>query len=192
MILGAEPRDGACAGETRLDPRGPGAPGRHRYPRRHRNGQRSRSHGTCAGENQADDGKLFAHPGVRGRRYRRRPFGARSFRPLWRGPVPDVDQTQCRAEGRQDLARSARAGLSVVSPGNPERVQNAQANARQYTSPQGGERDRETYLAAIDNIVFGEDPSEGFVRGRRLSASRARLHFLQPPIPSRWTIPRKP
>src|SRR4249919_1666961 len=52
-------------------------------------------------------------------------------------------------------------------PATPERVQNAQNSARQFTSPEGGERDRETYLAAIDNIVYGEDPSEGFVRGRR-------------------------
>ena len=46
-------------------------------------------------------------------------------------------------------------------------MQKAQASARQYTSPQSAERDREMYLAAIDNLVYGEDPSEGFVRGRR-------------------------
>src|SRR5674476_1245684 len=52
-------------------------------------------------------------------------------------------------------------------PATPERIQNAQNTARQYVSPEGGERDRETYLTAIDNIVYGEDPSEGFVRGHR-------------------------
>jgi predicted Zn-dependent protease len=52
-------------------------------------------------------------------------------------------------------------------PATPERVQNAQANARQYTSPDSTERDKESYLNAIDNLVYGEDPSEGFVRGRR-------------------------
>ena len=52
-------------------------------------------------------------------------------------------------------------------PATPERIQNAQNSARQYVSPDSGERDRETYLGAIDNIVYGEDPSEGFVRGRR-------------------------
>jgi predicted Zn-dependent protease len=65
-------------------------------------------------------------------------------------------------------------------PATPERVQNAQASARQYTSPEGGERDRETYLAAIDNIVYGEDPSEGFVRGRR---------FLHPKLGFTFTAP---
>jgi predicted Zn-dependent protease len=65
-------------------------------------------------------------------------------------------------------------------PATPERVQNAQAIARQYSSPEGGERDHETYLAAVDNIVYGEDPSEGFVRGR---------HFLHPKLGFTFTAP---
>ncbi|WP_029585054.1 M48 family metalloprotease [Bradyrhizobium sp. URHD0069] len=65
-------------------------------------------------------------------------------------------------------------------PATPERVQNAQNNARQYTSPEGGERDRETYLAAIDNIVYGEDPSEGFVRGRRFLHPKLGFTFAAP------------
>jgi predicted Zn-dependent protease len=65
-------------------------------------------------------------------------------------------------------------------PATPERVQNAQNTARQYTSPQGGERDREAYLTAIDNIVYGEDPSEGFVRGQR---------FLHPKLGFTFTAP---
>ena len=65
-------------------------------------------------------------------------------------------------------------------PATPERVQSAQASARQYQSPDGGERDRETYLAAIDNIVYGEDPSEGFVRGHR---------FLHPKLGFTFTAP---
>jgi predicted Zn-dependent protease len=65
-------------------------------------------------------------------------------------------------------------------PATPERVASAQASARQYSSPDGGERDRETYLAAIDNIVYGEDPSEGFVRGHR---------FLHPKLGFSFTAP---
>jgi predicted Zn-dependent protease len=65
-------------------------------------------------------------------------------------------------------------------PATPERVENAQNSARQYTLPEGGERDRETYLAAIDNIVYGEDPNEGFVRGRR---------FLHPKLGFTFTAP---
>jgi predicted Zn-dependent protease len=65
-------------------------------------------------------------------------------------------------------------------PATPERVQNAQANARQYSAPDGGERDRESYLAIIDGMVYGEDPSEGFVRGRR---------FLHPKLGFTFTAP---
>jgi predicted Zn-dependent protease len=65
-------------------------------------------------------------------------------------------------------------------PATPERVQNAQNIARQYTSPEHGDRDHEAYLTAIDNIVYGEDPSEGFVRGRR---------FLHPKLGFTFTAP---
>jgi predicted Zn-dependent protease len=65
-------------------------------------------------------------------------------------------------------------------PATPERVQRAQATARQYTSPEGSERDREDYLAAIDNIVYGEDPSEGFVRGRRFLHPKLGFTFQAP------------
>jgi predicted Zn-dependent protease len=62
-------------------------------------------------------------------------------------------------------------------------VRNAQNNARQYASVEQtakGERDRETYLNAIDNMVYGEDPSEGFVRGRR---------FLHPKLGFTFQVP---
>ncbi len=65
-------------------------------------------------------------------------------------------------------------------PATPERVRNAQVNARHFTSPEAGERDRETYLAAIDNIVYGEDPSEGFVRGRRFLHPKLGFTFAAP------------
>ncbi|MBW8856949.1 MAG: M48 family metalloprotease, partial [Bradyrhizobium sp.] len=65
-------------------------------------------------------------------------------------------------------------------PATPERVQNAQTIARQYAAPEGGERDRETYLAAVDNLVYGEDPSEGFVRGRRFLHPKLGFTFQAP------------
>jgi len=58
-------------------------------------------------------------------------------------------------------------------PSTPARVQNAVANARQFSGPGNGERDRKEYLADIAGMVYGDDPSEGFVRGRR---------FLQPKL----------
>jgi predicted Zn-dependent protease len=65
-------------------------------------------------------------------------------------------------------------------PATPERVQKAQAVARQYNSPDNAERDREDYLSAIDNIVYGEDPSEGFVRGRRFLHPKLGFTFQAP------------
>jgi len=65
-------------------------------------------------------------------------------------------------------------------PATPERVEKAQAVARQYTSPENPERDREDYLSAIDNIVYGEDPSEGFVRGRRFLHPKLGFTFQAP------------
>ena len=71
-------------------------------------------------------------------------------------------------------------------PATPERITNALANARQYNAPSatgsiGGDgRDREAYLAGVDGIVFGEDPSEGFVRGRRFLHPRLGFTFTAP------------
>lgn len=70
-------------------------------------------------------------------------------------------------------------------PATPERVTNALANARQYRAPaadtaQDRAQARLAYLGDIDGIVYGEDPSEGFVRGRR---------FLHPKLGFTFTAP---
>lgn len=65
-------------------------------------------------------------------------------------------------------------------PSTPDRVKNALAAARQHSAPGAGTRERAGYLAAIDGIPFGEDPSEGFVRGRR---------FLHPKLGFTFTAP---
>jgi predicted Zn-dependent protease len=69
----------------------------------------------------------------------------------------------------------------ATHPATPERVQNAQANARQFGSPGTGARDRAEYLDHINGIVYGEDPSEGFVRGRRFLHSKLGFTFVAPP-----------
>ncbi len=65
-------------------------------------------------------------------------------------------------------------------PATPERVQNAQANARQFSSPGAGERDRAAYLDALDEMIYGEDPDEGFVRGRRFIHPKLGFPFPAP------------
>jgi predicted Zn-dependent protease len=67
-------------------------------------------------------------------------------------------------------------------PATPERVKNAQNNARQFGAPGGGrgERDRAAYTAAVDGIVYGDDPSEGLVRGRRFLHPKLGFTFVAP------------
>ena len=66
-------------------------------------------------------------------------------------------------------------------PATPERVKNALSNARQFTGPGAGERDRNEYLNNLDGMVYGEDPSEGFARGRHFLHPKLGFTFVAPP-----------
>ena len=100
------------------------------------------------------------------------PYGAARF-------LTSMERNAEMKAGKTSLDPRAQDFLSS-HPATPERVQRAQATARQYTSPDGGERDREDYLGAIDNIVYGEDPSEGFVRARRFLHPKLGFAFQAP------------
>jgi predicted Zn-dependent protease len=65
-------------------------------------------------------------------------------------------------------------------PSTPQRISIAVANARQYGQPGGGKAEREAFLEAIDGLVFGDDPKEGYVRGR---------NFLHPNLGFTFTAP---
>src|SRR5215469_16534701 len=69
-------------------------------------------------------------------------------------------------------------------PATPERITNAIANARQYRAPadagQNFAQSKSAYLADINGLVYGEDPSEGFVRGRRFLHPRLGFVFTAP------------
>ena len=69
----------------------------------------------------------------------------------------------------------------TTHPATPERIKNALANARQFSGPGAGERDRTEYLGDLDGLPYGEDPSEGFVRGRRFLHPKLGFTFLAPP-----------
>jgi predicted Zn-dependent protease len=100
------------------------------------------------------------------------PYGAARF-------LTAMERNAAMKAGKASLDPRSQDFLSS-HPATPDRVDNARANARQYTAPQGGEQDRETYLSAIDNIVYGEDPSEGFVRGRRFLHPKLGFTFQAP------------
>jgi predicted Zn-dependent protease len=66
-------------------------------------------------------------------------------------------------------------------PATPERVKNALANARQFSGPGNGEADRAEYLGSLDGLIYGEDPSEGFARGRKFVHPKLGFTFMAPP-----------
>lgn len=93
------------------------------------------------------------------------------------------------ALGRSSELRAAISGkkkssidfdILATHPSTPERIAKAVAAARQIGAPGIGVTDRESYLAAINGIAFGDDPAEGFVRGRRFSHPRLRFTFTAP------------
>ena len=65
-------------------------------------------------------------------------------------------------------------------PSTPERISIAVANAKQFVNPKAIERDREAFLRALDGVTYGDDPKEGYVRGR---------NFLHPNLGFAFTAP---
>jgi predicted Zn-dependent protease len=100
------------------------------------------------------------------------PYGAVRF-------LHDMERYAELKSGRDEDPHAS--DFLATHPATPERVQNAQANARQFGSPGTGARDRAEYLARVDGMVYGEDPSEGFVRGRRFLHSKLGFTFVAPP-----------
>jgi predicted Zn-dependent protease len=62
--------------------------------------------------------------------------------------------------------RSAdRPDMMATHPSTPERIAQAEAEARGIGSPGDAVTGRDAYLGAIDGLLFGDDPSQGVVRG---------------------------
>ena len=101
------------------------------------------------------------------------PFGASRF----------LTGMQRNADLKSSGGNADQRALDFLSshPATPERVKNALVNARQFSGPGAGARDRGAYLDNLDGMVFGEDPSEGFVRGRRFLHPKLAFTFTAPP-----------
>jgi predicted Zn-dependent protease len=65
-------------------------------------------------------------------------------------------------------------------PATPERVKNAAENARQIPATSRAHRDKAAYLASIDGMTYGEDPADGFVRGRLFVHPKLGFSFMSP------------
>ncbi|MTH96920.1 metalloprotease [Roseibium sp. RKSG952] len=79
----------------------------------------------------------------------------------------------------QDKASAAPDFLSS-HPSTPERLTLAVKSARRFGAPGIGERDRERYLSRINGMLFGDDPLEGFVRGRSFLHKALGIGFTVP------------
>lgn len=82
-----------------------------------------------------------------------------------------------RTHGQQD----GNNGPDFLSshPSTPQREALAYQEAIKVANGQG-ERDQETYLAGIDGLLYGDDPVQGYVRGRQFLHARLGLAFQVP------------
>jgi predicted Zn-dependent protease len=58
-----------------------------------------------------------------------------------------------------------RPDMTSTHPSTPERIADAERQARQFGAPGVGAAGRDAYLASIDGLAFSDDPSQGLVRG---------------------------
>jgi predicted Zn-dependent protease len=77
-------------------------------------------------------------------------------------------------------ANAGRPDILATHPSAPERVAQAVIAARQIGAPGIGRTGRESYLAAIEGMTFGDDPAEGAIRGREYLHGRLGFAFLAP------------
>ena len=92
-----------------------------------------------------------------------------------------LDKLQAYAEFRSAVGHhDDAAGFLASHPATPERRQLALVAARQFGAPGIGERTESSYLQALNGMVFGDDPSEGFVRGHEFLHPRLAIAFRVP------------
>ena len=73
-----------------------------------------------------------------------------------------------------------RPDMMSTHPSTPERVAQATEEARQFGAPGTGETGRNAYLAAIDGLAFGDDPSQGVVRDNAFIHPKLGFAFQAP------------
>lgn len=81
----------------------------------------------------------------------------------------------------KDVAAGDKPDFLSSHPATPERVALAVRAARQLGGTDIGERDRDAYLASLDGMLYGDDPREGFARGRAFLHRELGIAFTVPP-----------
>jgi predicted Zn-dependent protease len=87
---------------------------------------------------------------------------------------------QLRASSIGQSGDSSKPDLLATHPSTPERIARALAIAQQIGPPGTGTTDRTAYLAAIDGIMYGDDPADGAIRGRTFLHPRLGFTFVAP------------
>ena len=100
------------------------------------------------------------------------PYGASRF-------LTAMERNAAMKAGKTSLDPRSQDFLSS-HPATPSACRTRRPMRGNTPRPRAASRDRENYLAAIDNIVYGEDPSEGFVRGRRFLHPKLGFTFQAP------------
>ena len=123
--------------------------------------------------------RLLARAGIRGRRHRRRHHGARRVRSLRRLAHPRRHAAQCRPQcGRQQRPHRRLPVQPPVDAGAHPQRHHRCAPARRPRHRRARPR---PISRRSQRQVYGEDPSEGFVRGRRFIHAKLGFTFLAPP-----------
>jgi predicted Zn-dependent protease len=88
--------------------------------------------------------------------------------------------TTMRATLLGENANVGKPDMMSTHPSTPERIAQAVVEARQIGAPGVGDSGRDAYLSAIDGLSFGDDPSEGLVRGPRFIHPKLGFAFAAP------------
>jgi predicted Zn-dependent protease len=93
-----------------------------------------------------------------------------------------LDKLEAYATFRSALGKRDEAASFLAShPAALERRQLALVVARQFGAPGMLGQENDGYLQALDGVVYGDDPSEGFVRGQEFLHPRLAIGFRVPP-----------
>jgi len=83
----------------------------------------------------------------------------------------------------RSVTGAADASLDFLAshPNAPQRIELALRHGRQFGAPGIGARDRDSFLAGVDGLLFGDTPEEGYVRGTT---------FLHPGLGISFSVPQ--
>ena len=92
-------------------------------------------------------------------------------------------QSMASFSGFRSVTGANDASLDFLAshPNTPQRIDLATRHARAFGQPGVGTRDRDSYLAGIDGLLFGDTPEEGYVRGHT---------FLHPGLGVSFSVPQ--